>query len=96
MALRDAAFPLSRVVNNRNQPVAILPNIEDHISIHIIGIFEDLPHFNEIPPSRLACNPIPSPNLPGRLRVLHFGLDQVLACDNVHRNLLKSLPQVLS
>jgi hypothetical protein len=90
VALRDSVFLLARVVNDGDQPVAILANVEDHVSIHIIGIFEDLPYFNEISPPRRACDSVPGPNLPGCFRILFFGLDQVLACDNVHEGLPKS------
>jgi len=79
VALRDAAILLARVVNDRDQPVAILPDVEDHVSIHIIGIFEDLPYFKKAPPPGLGHDPVPGPNLLGCLRKLFFGLNQVLA-----------------
>ena len=43
MAPRDPALPFTRVVNDRDQPVPVLADIEDHVSIHFIGIFENLP-----------------------------------------------------
>jgi hypothetical protein len=76
-------------VNDRDQPVAILPDIEDYVSVHIIGIFENLPHLNEVSPSRLGRNPKPRPDLSGCFRILIFGLDQVLACDYVHKGFPK-------
>jgi hypothetical protein len=42
----------SRVVKNRDQPIAVLADIEYRVSIHGVGIFEDLPHFHEIAPPR--------------------------------------------
>jgi hypothetical protein len=84
VALCDSAILFARIVNDRNQPVTILPNVEDHVSIHIIGIFEHLPYFNEVSPPHLAHDPVPGSNLPGRLGILFFGLNQVFACNNVH------------
>jgi hypothetical protein len=62
-------------VNDGDQPVAILAEIEDYISIHVIGILKDLPHFQEIPPSYLIGDPEPGPNFPGGIWELLFGLD---------------------
>jgi len=48
----DPAILLPRVMNNGHQAVAVPADIEDHISLHGIGILEDLPHFHEVPPPR--------------------------------------------
>jgi len=45
---------------------------------------EDLLNFNEVSPPRLARNPVPSPNLPGRFWIMFFGLNHVFPCYNVH------------
>src|SRR5271155_2544787 len=87
MTHRHATFFLSRVVNDGDQPVTVLTDIEDHIAIHIIGIFEDLTHLHEIPPSSFGSNPVPGSDFFGSVRKLLFGPDQVLACDNVHGTL---------
>ena len=89
MTHRDAAFFLSRVVNDGDQPVAVLADIEDHVAIHIIGIFEDLSHTHEIPPSSLGSDPEPGADFSGGIRKLLFGQRQMLACDNVHGVLSK-------
>jgi hypothetical protein len=90
MALRGSAFLFAYVVDDRNQPVTVLAKIEDHVSIHIIGIFEDLFDFKEISPSHLSYDFVPSPEFSGRIRVSFFGLDQVLASYNVHGSLPKN------
>jgi hypothetical protein len=37
-----------RVVNHRDEPVAVLPNVEYHISLNIVGIFERATNLWEI------------------------------------------------
>jgi len=93
---RGTAVLLTRVVNDRDQPVTVLADIEDHVPIHIVGILEDLPHFHEVPPTRLGSDPVPGSNLLGRIRILLFGLGEVLACDNVHVGLSAVPPQEFS
>jgi hypothetical protein len=84
MAHGDAVFFLSRVVNDGNEPVTVLTNIEDHVAIHIIRIFENLTHFHEIPPSRISSDPVPGTDFSGCVRKSLFGPQQMLARDNVH------------
>ena len=41
------------VVNDCDEPVAVLPNIEDYVSLHIVGIFERAANLRKIVPSNL-------------------------------------------
>jgi hypothetical protein len=40
-----------RIVDHRYEPVPVLSNIEDHVTIHIIGVPENTAKFLEIMPS---------------------------------------------
>ena len=91
MPHRYPVFILARVVDDGDQPVTVLADIEDHVTIHIVGILEDLANLDEIPPSGLTDDAEPSPNLFGGIRILPFGLRQMLARDNVH-DFLSKLP----
>jgi hypothetical protein len=87
--LSDPAFLLASVMNDRDQPVPVSADIEDHVSIHIIGIFENLPDFQKVSPSYSVGNSVPRSNLSGGIRIFLFGLAQVLACNDVHGGLLE-------
>lgn len=39
------------VMDNGDEPIAISPNVEDYISILVVGILEHLTHFCEIVPA---------------------------------------------
>ena len=87
MSLRDPAVLLPRAMNDRDQPVAILADIEDHIPLYVIGILEDLLHIHEIlPPCRLR-DFVPGLNLLSGVGVLFFSLDEMLASDDIHRGI---------
>ena len=41
------------VVNDCDEPVAVLPNVENHVSLYVVGIFERAANFRKIVPSNL-------------------------------------------
>jgi len=75
MALCDPAFALPSVMNDRHQPVSIPANVEDHVSIYIIGVFEDFPHLYKHSPSRHTGNSEPGSNLACRVRIPLFSFE---------------------
>jgi hypothetical protein len=78
-------------MNDGDQSISVLADVEDHVSLHMIGIFEDLAHFREVPPPHVKGDLVPGPNLSCGVWILLFGLAQVPACDNVHGGLLRAL-----
>jgi len=76
-------------MNDRDQPVTIPADIEDYVSIHIIGIFENLAHFKEVLPPNISGYFVPGSDLSGGVRIFLFSLSQVFARNNVHGGLLQ-------
>lgn len=72
------------VMDNGDEPIAISPNIEDYISIHVVGILEHLAHFCEIVPANRFHDGRPSFNLTRRILVLLHGLVQMPAGNDMH------------
>jgi hypothetical protein len=73
-----------RVVNHRDEPVAVLANVEYHISLNIVGMFERATNLWEIVPANLFDYSHPCFDLVRRIWVLPHGLVQMLARDDVH------------
>ena len=71
-------------VNDSNQPVAVPPNIEDHIAVDVIGILEDLPHFRETMPSTPLDDACPGLDLASRFWMFPYRLAQMPAGDDMH------------
>src|SRR5271165_5376531 len=85
MTLRDPALLLPRVMNDRDQSVAVLADIENYVPLDVIGILEDLLHVHEIPPPRRLRDLVPGLNLLSGVGVLFFSFDEMLPGDDVHR-----------
>lgn len=51
MPLGSLLVHCSGVVNDCDEPVTVLPNVENHVSLHIVGILERAANFQEIVPS---------------------------------------------
>jgi hypothetical protein len=83
-----------RVMNDRDQPVAVPADIEDYIPLHIIGILENLPHLVEIPPPRILRDFAPGHDLFGRTGILFQGSVQVLFGNNMHKGPANDLAQL--
>jgi len=91
MTLRGPALLLPRVMNDRDQSVAILAEIENYVPLDVIGILEDLLHIHEIPPPGRLRDFVPGLNLLSGVGVLFFSFDQMLAGDDVHGGTKKVL-----
>jgi hypothetical protein len=76
-------------MNDRDQPVTVPADIENHVSIDFVRIFENLPHFHEVSPPYIFGDPVPGSDLSGGIRIFLFGLTQMLTCNNVHGGLLQ-------
>ena len=87
VALRHASFFLASIVDDRHQPIAVLPDVEDDISIQIVRILENLPRFNEVSPPCRACDLVPGPNRSSRIRIVLLSFREVLPRGNVHSSL---------
>ncbi len=73
-----------RVVNDRDKPVAILTNVEDHVSPHAVRVFESPAQLRKIVPTNLVNYNYPSLDLVGRIRIFLHGLAKMAASDDVH------------
>ena len=51
MPWRSLLVRCSCVVNDCSEPVTVLPNVENHVSLHIVEVFERAANFQEIVPS---------------------------------------------
>lgn len=79
-------------MDDRDKPVPVLPDIEDHISIYIIGVLEPATDLREIVPPDRFDNADPSSDLVRRIRVPSDGLIQMPACHDMHfSNILHKL-----
>jgi len=51
MPLGSLLIRCSCVVNDCDEPVTVLPNVGDHVSLHIVDFFECAANLQEIVPS---------------------------------------------
>ena len=72
------------IVDNGDKPVSIVPEVEDHIPIDIIGIYEHAANFGKIPPSDRPDDRDPGFDLVCRIRIALNGSVEMLAGDDVH------------
>jgi len=72
------------VMDDSDEPVPIPPNVEDHVSIDVIGILEHLAHFREIVPANRLNYDCPGFDLTRRILVLLHGLTQMPGGNNMH------------
>jgi hypothetical protein len=73
-----------RVVNDCDEPVAVLPNVENYVSLYIVGIFERAANLRKIVPSNLFDDNHPCFDLVRRVLILLHGLVQMLTRDDMH------------
>jgi hypothetical protein len=73
-------------MDDRDQPVPVPPKIEDHKSIHEIGILEPAMDFSEVVPPDGLNDSHPCLDFVRRIRVLPHGFAQVPPGDDMHFN----------
>lgn len=88
MSLCSSLLSRFRIVNDRDKSVPILTNIEDHVSLHIVGVFERAANLWKIVPSNLVDYSYPCLDLVRRIRILLHSLVQMLAGNDVHALIL--------
>jgi hypothetical protein len=71
-------------MNRNNQPVAIVPNVEDDKTANLIGIGETGPQLLKVSPPSLLRDPAPGADLASSLPIILSGLLQALDGDDVH------------
>ena len=84
MPLGSLLIHCFRIVNHCDEPVAVLPEVENHISLNIVGIFERAANLGEIVPSNLFDYRHPCFDLVRGIWVLLHGLVQMLPCHDIH------------
>lgn len=72
------------VVNECDEPVPILPNVEDHVPLHIVGVFERATNLRKIVPSNFFDYSYPCLDLVCRIRIVLPSLVQMLSRYDVH------------
>ena len=75
-----------RVVNDCHKPIAILPNVEDNVSLDIVRVFERIANLRKIVPSNLFDDNHPCFDLVRRIWELPHRLVQMLTRDDVHHD----------
>jgi hypothetical protein len=88
MPLGSLLVRRSRVVNDRDEPVTVLSNVENHVSLHIVGLLERAANFREIVPSSPFDDNNPCFDLVRRIRVLLHGFVEILVRDDMHNGML--------
>ena len=73
-----------RIVDDCDKSVAILPNIENHISLHVVGVLERGANLWKIVPSNLFDNRYPRTDFVRRIWIFFRSLVQMLARNDVH------------
>jgi hypothetical protein len=71
-------------MNGNNEPVAVVPEIEDDKSIHIVGIGKGGSQFLKVPPSSRFHDTGPGANFPGSFAMIFRRLLQALDRDDMH------------
>jgi hypothetical protein len=79
---------LPGIVDNGNEPVTIVPNVEDDKIVNRIGIIEHFSDINKALPANVLDNFVPRRNL--ILRVWIFGrrFVQMFQRDHVHKSII--------
>jgi len=76
------------VVNNCDEPAAVLPNVENYVSLYVVGILERAANLRKIVPSNLFDDNHPCFDLVRRIWVLPHRLVQMLTRDNMHHEMV--------
>ena len=88
MPLGSLLARCSCVVNDCDEPVTVLPNVENYVSFHIVGIFKRAANLQEIVPSNSFDDYHPCFDLVCRIWVLLHRFVQMLARDDMHKGMI--------
>lgn len=66
------------VVDHRYQPVSVVPDVENHVAIYGVCVFEYAANFRDVVPANRFDNSFPGSNLVSRIGVLFYRLLQML------------------
>jgi len=72
------------IVNDRDEPIAISPDVEHHVSVDVVGGAKHEPNFRKTVPSDAFDYSDPCLDLIRSIWILLHGLAQMLARHNVH------------
>ena len=72
------------IVDDRDQPVPIVPDVKDHVIIHIVGILKHAANFGKIMPTHGLDNAHPRCNFARRIWVFLDRLAQMLTRNEMH------------
>jgi len=73
-----------RIVDDCDKSVAILPHIEDHISLHVVGVLERAANLWKIVPSNLLDDSRPCADFVRRIWIFFRSPVQMLARNDMH------------
>ena len=88
MPLGSLLIRCFRAVNDCDEPVAVLPNVENYVSLHIVGILERAANLRKIAPSNLSDDNHPGFDLVRRIWVLLHSPMQMLPRDDMHHEMI--------
>ena len=88
MSLGSLLIRCFRVVNDSDEPVAVLPNVENHASLHVVGICERAANLRKIVPSNLFDDDHPCFDLVRRIWISVHGPVQMLTRDDMHPEII--------
>ncbi len=95
MPQRQPLIDRFRVMHGNNEPVTVVPDIENHKAIHIVGIGKTSPEFLKVPPPGRLDGFDPCADLAGGVAILLGRLLQSLDRDDVHNyKILRNLRRV--
>ena len=84
MALRTLLIRRFRIVNHRDEPIAVSLDIKHNVSSNVVSIAKHAANFGEAVPSNTLYYSDPRFNFVGRVGILLQGLLQVFSRHNVH------------
>jgi len=85
MTQRTLLIRRFRIVNHRDEPIAVSPNINHNVSSNIVSIAKHTANFSEAVPSNSLYDSDPCLNFVCRVAILLQSLLQMFSRHNVHR-----------
>jgi len=76
------------VVNDCDESVAVLPNVENYVSLHVVGIFERAANLGKIVPSNLFDDSRPCFDFVRRIWIPPHRLVQMLTRGDMHHEMI--------